>query len=94
MQVLEHPTVASSDQLEALLEALTALRNGNPDARLPLHWGGVAGKVADVFNEVVQQNADMAAELQRLSQVVGKEGKIKQRAALRTPRGFCAYSVD
>ena len=65
-----------------------------PSVRLPLHWTGVAGKVADAFNEVVEQNADMAEELSRLRQVVGKEGKLKQRASLREARGFWGESVE
>ena len=48
-----------------------------------MHWPGVSGKVADAFNDVVEQNADMADELARLRQVVGKEGKLKQRASLQ-----------
>ncbi|MED5618924.1 HAMP domain-containing protein [Ideonella sp. BN130291] len=94
MKVLEDPNIASGDELNALLAALTALRNGDAGVRLPLHWQGVAGKVADVFNEVVEQNAEMAAELSRLQQVVGKEGKLKQRASLRANRGFWGASID
>ena len=48
--------------------------------RLPVDWTGVAGKVADAFNEVVELNERMAGELARLSRVVGKEGKLSQRA--------------
>ncbi len=54
----------------------------------------MAGKVADAFNEVVEQNDDMADELARLSQVVGKEGKLKQRASLRDVRGFWGESIE
>ncbi|WP_157991544.1 HAMP domain-containing protein, partial [Caldimonas tepidiphila] len=95
MNVIEdHPVLAPADELAALLCALTSLRDGRADVRLPLHWSGLAGRVAEVFNQVVEQNADMAQELARLRQVVGKEGKLKQRAALRAPRGFWAESVD
>ena len=54
----------------------------------------MSGKVADAVNAVVEQNADMAGELARLRQVVGKEGKFKQRASLRDARGFWGESVD
>ena len=50
--------------------------------------------MADVFNDVVEQNAAMAAELTRLRQVVGKEGKLKQRASLTETRGFWGESVE
>lgn len=85
--------LARAEELAALLEALAALRAGDASVRLPRHWSGLAGKVADVFNDVVEQNATMASELARLRQVVGKEGKLKQRAAMRDPRGFWGESV-
>ena len=47
--------------------------------RLPPDWTGVAGKVADAFNDVVELNEKMAGELGRLSKTVGKEGKLAQR---------------
>ncbi|WP_374685079.1 HAMP domain-containing protein [Rhizobacter sp. J219] len=80
--------------MAVLLNALTQLRRGDSSARLPLHWDGVAGRVADVFNDLVDQNAALAAELNRLRQVVGKEGKLKQRASLPDARGFWGESVN
>jgi HAMP domain-containing protein/signal transduction histidine kinase/DNA-binding response OmpR family regulator len=95
MKVLEDNVVLAPEQreLSALLDALSALRRGDASARLPVHWPGLAGKVADVFNDVVEQNASMAAELSRLRQMVGREGKLKQRASLRETRGFWGESV-
>src|SRR5918993_835649 len=95
MKVVDDPNVSGRlEELNALLVALTALRKGDAQVRLPLHWTGVAGKVADAFNDVVEQNANMADELSRLRQVVGKEGKLKQRASLREARGFWGESVE
>ncbi|MBW8760445.1 MAG: HAMP domain-containing protein, partial [Burkholderiales bacterium] len=89
------PTTAeTAPEMQLLLGALVQLRKGDPTIRLPLHWTGAAGRVADVFNEVVELNAGMAEELARLRQVVGKEGKLKQRAALRDARGFWSESID
>src|SRR5947207_563540 len=65
-----------------LLTALTALKKGDFSVRLPVEWTGVAGKMADTFNEVIELNERMVRELGRLSRVVGKEGKITQRASL------------
>src|SRR5437660_12265039 len=90
----ESTLLAPAEELSALLSALTALRKGDATVRLPGHWTGLPGKVADVFNDVVELNASMAEELARLRQVVGKEGKLKQRAALRDARGFWGESVD
>ena len=95
MKVLEHPPIALRDaELEELLGALKSLRRGNVAVRLPEHWLGLTGKLAEAFNEVVDLNAGLAAELSRLRQVVGKEGKLKQRAVLPQARGFWSESVD
>src|SRR6185312_2073696 len=75
-------SVGEGGEMAALLHALTALRKGQANVRLPLEWTGVAGKVADAFNEVVEMNEMMAAELGRLSKAVGKEGKLSQRLSL------------
>ncbi|HEU4459839.1 MAG TPA: HAMP domain-containing protein [Methylibium sp.] len=85
---------ASAQELVAVLEALTRLRNGDASVRLPASWPGLIGKVADVFNETVEQNAALASELARLRQVVGREGKLKQRAAVSRSRGFWAESME
>ena len=33
-----------------ILEALFALQRGDFTVRLPYHWGGIDGRLADVFN--------------------------------------------
>ena len=96
MNVLDKSVATSSiDEMAMLLEALTRLRKGDARVRLPVHWPGLAGKVADAFNDVVEQNAAMAEELARLRQVVGKEGKLKQRAvAARARAASGRESID
>ena len=59
-----------------------ALRRGDFSAHLPDHWTGVAGKIADTFNDVIRINQRLTAELARISRVVGKQGRIRQRASL------------
>jgi HAMP domain-containing protein/signal transduction histidine kinase/CheY-like chemotaxis protein len=91
--VLDQTTV-NGTEMTALLSALTALQKGKRGVRLPIEWAGVAGKVADAFNEVVEQNERMADELARLSRVAGKEGKLNQRLTLGDVSGFWQDSVD
>jgi HAMP domain-containing protein/signal transduction histidine kinase/CheY-like chemotaxis protein len=87
--------LAPAEELSVLLlNALAALGKGDAGVRLPEHWTGLPGKVAHAFNEVVELNAGMAAEVARLRQVVGKEGKLKQRASLHGARGFWAEQVN
>ncbi|MFO0843232.1 MAG: response regulator [Gemmataceae bacterium] len=93
MQAVVHEPAAGSE-MSALLNALIALKKGKAGVRLPAEWTGVAGKVADAFNEVVELNERMAGELERLSRVVGKEGKLSTRASLGDVRGFWQQSVE
>ncbi|MEK7407190.1 MAG: HAMP domain-containing protein, partial [Acidobacteriota bacterium] len=77
-----------------LLIALTAYKKGDFSVRLPVDWTGMAGKVADTFNEVVEMNDRMARELKRLGQVAGKQGKITHRFSLGDVGGAWAAEVD
>src|SRR2546430_9134775 len=65
-----------------LLAALGAFKRGDFSARLPGDWTGIAGKIADTFNEVIRTSQRMTQELERIRRVVGKEGRITQRASL------------
>jgi hypothetical protein len=77
----------SPSYLRALLHGLQAMRDGDFSVRLPGDWMGLGGKVADTFNEIVAANQKMAQELQRVGQVVGKEGKTRERARFDQSRG-------
>src|ERR1700684_4111874 len=88
------PILGSGDlNIRELLTALIALKKGDFSVRLPLDWVGTAGKIADAFNDVVERNERMANELERISLVVGKEGKISQRASIGEVSGSWADSV-
>ncbi|HZY19267.1 MAG TPA: HAMP domain-containing protein, partial [Ramlibacter sp.] len=84
----------TSENSRALLKGLTDLRKGNAKAQLPPDWPGVFGKVADAFNDVVAENVRISQELARLSRVVGKEGKLKERAQMPHASGFWRDSAD
>ncbi|HEX6643374.1 MAG TPA: HAMP domain-containing protein, partial [Gemmatimonadales bacterium] len=89
-------SAGAADQLDIvqLNEVLAAVRRGDFSVRMPRDQVGLAGKVADSLNDIIQLNEDMARELERVSQVVGKEGRITQRAALRGAGGSWAASVE
>jgi HAMP domain-containing protein/signal transduction histidine kinase/ActR/RegA family two-component response regulator len=65
-----------------VLSALMAFKRGDFSARLPDDWTGVFGKIADTFNDVIGTNERMTRELERIGRVVGKQGRITQRASL------------
>src|SRR5437867_3737544 len=77
-----------------LLRVLTDFRKGDFSARLPVDSTGVAGKIYDTINEIIALNAGLTEELERVSTVVGKEGKIKHRAALSGATGGWADCID
>ena len=73
-----------------LLRALQAMRDGDFSVRLPGDQLGLAGKIADTFNDIVSSNQILCRELERSGQVVGREGKIRHRMALGGRRGSWA----
>ena len=77
-----------------LLNTLAAVKKGDFTVRMPLDQTGLAGKVADTLNEVIELNEHLANELVRIGTVVGKEGKTVQRASLGRRRGSWATSID
>jgi HAMP domain-containing protein/CheY-like chemotaxis protein/signal transduction histidine kinase len=62
-----------------LLNALQAMRGGDFSVRMRGSHVGLAGKIADTFNEIVTANERMAQQLERVGQVVGRDGQIRQR---------------
>jgi signal transduction histidine kinase/HAMP domain-containing protein/ActR/RegA family two-component response regulator len=74
--------VADTVDATVLLSVLAKVNAGDFTARMPLEWTGVAGKVADGLNDVIIANQALETELARVSQVVGKEGKLSQRVLL------------
>src|SRR5688572_22344657 len=80
--------VKSADgHLTALLLALQAASDGDFSVRMPGDQTGIEGKIADAFNEIVTANQNMATELRRVGNVVGKEGKTRQRVKFSRPSG-------
>ena len=69
----------SEAHLHELLAALQAVRIGDFSVRLPGSQTGLMGKIADTFNDIVAANQRMSQQLERVGQVVGREGKIRQR---------------
>jgi CheY-like chemotaxis protein/signal transduction histidine kinase/HAMP domain-containing protein len=78
---------SSAANLRNLLHGLQAMRNGDFSVQLPGDWTGLEGKIADTFNEIVAANQKMAQELNRVGQVVGKEGKTRERTRFDQSQG-------
>src|SRR5260370_17454480 len=63
------------------------MRNGDFSVRVRGGWGGLEGKIADRFNDIGAGNEQMAGELNRVGQAVGKEGKTRERTRFQQSRG-------
>jgi HAMP domain-containing protein/CheY-like chemotaxis protein/signal transduction histidine kinase len=82
--LVAHP---ASDDLSVILASLQTMRDGDFSVRLPGSWTGLPGKIADTFNSIVSANQQMAEELKRVGQVVGKEGRTRERTRFHESRG-------
>src|SRR5260370_27734893 len=75
---------------QELLQALQAMRSGDFSVRMTGDHLGIEGKIADTFNEIVAANQRMAQQLERVGQVVGREGKTRQRVKFGLASGSWA----
>jgi len=89
-------TELTTESIDArlLLKVLSDFKRGDFASRLPPEQTGLTGKIYDLFNEVIDMNERMAKEFERVSTVVGKEGRIKQRAFLPMATGSWAGYLD
>ncbi|MBA2704248.1 MAG: HAMP domain-containing protein, partial [Blastocatellia bacterium] len=77
-----------------LLKTLVAFKKGDFSVRLPGEWTGEAGKIADTLNDIIELSDKTAKEVERVSKVVGKEGKIMHRASVPAATGSWLRLVD
>ncbi len=83
-------TNGKQDPSQELLQALQAMRSGDFSVRMTGNHLGIEGKIADTFNEIVAANQRMAQQLERVGQVVGREGKTRQRVKFALSSGSWA----
>ncbi|MDB6057307.1 MAG: diguanylate cyclase [Verrucomicrobiales bacterium] len=86
--------VADDIDHRQVLSALTAFKRGDFSVRLPVHWLGVGGKVAEAFNDVADIMSQSTRDLNRISRLVGHEGKINERLATGHVTGEWAQRID
>jgi HAMP domain-containing protein/CheY-like chemotaxis protein/GAF domain-containing protein len=82
---------------KALLKALRTMARGDFSYRLPLDQTGLTGELNQAFNNVIELQERLTKELDRIATVVGKEGKISQRATIGDATGGwndCVTSIN
>ncbi len=77
-----------------LLKVLSAFRRGEFTARMAVDATGIDGKIAETLNEIIELNQKMVREFGKISNAVGKEGRINQRARLGDHGGGWADCVE
>ena len=84
----------AEDRSRWILAAMVAFRDGDYGVRLPTHWSGMDGQVAEAFNQALAQEDRIAHEVRRLSTTVGKEGRLTQRMSVPGAIGGRAAKVE
>jgi len=88
-----HPA-GDEQRLKQLLDALVAAQHGEFAVRLPFTRGsGLMADIARAFNQVVSRNESFTNEVVRLERVVGREGRMTERASLGEVSGGWKTSV-
>jgi len=83
-----HPNGSTEHRdLHDLLRALQAMRMGDFSVRLASDAPGLMGKIADTFNDIASTNEHFAKQLEHVGQVVGKDGRTRQRLRIGVATG-------
>jgi HAMP domain-containing protein/CheY-like chemotaxis protein/signal transduction histidine kinase len=91
---VERATEVPKDFDKVLLRTLTAVKKGDFRVRMPVEFTGTAGKISDTLNEIIEMNERLATEIERISSVVGKDGKLNQRVNVMNAQGQWAVFPD
>ena len=94
MLAQEETLALGTSETKELLAALRAFRRGDFAARLPADWQGMAGKVADAFNDLADLGDRMTKEVDRVGQVIGKEGQLSGQAQVEGVSGTWKVLTD
>jgi HAMP domain-containing protein/CheY-like chemotaxis protein/signal transduction histidine kinase len=88
------PKTYTEEQLRPLLDALEAAKSGDFSARLPEFKNGVLSQIYKAFNQVIELNERHAEEIVRVGRLVGREGRMTERASVKGASGSWETSVQ
>jgi len=77
---MEKLNVSSEAEMQIILSTLTKFKNGDFSIRMPEDMSGTPGKISRTFNDIVKMVEEISEEFKRIVKLVGKEGKIEERA--------------
>jgi HAMP domain-containing protein len=80
--------------LERILEFVQSLNAGDLSVHMDVSTGGVLGDIAMNLNSLVGKNRAVTDELARVSNVVGRDGRLSERASLPDTNGFWKAKIE
>ncbi|HEY3542967.1 MAG TPA: HAMP domain-containing protein, partial [Gaiellaceae bacterium] len=83
-------TEVTQAELQQLLNALEAARDGNFSLRLPAAGTGIAADLRRAFNELADRREVFSKEISRVGRAVGREGRLTERAHAPAASGHWA----
>ncbi|MBV8064426.1 MAG: HAMP domain-containing protein, partial [Actinobacteria bacterium] len=86
--------VVSRAELDELLSALKAARDGDFAVRLPERGHGLGAELRHAFNEVADRREALAKEISRVGRAIGREGRLTERASTAGLDGYWAETLD
>ena len=91
---LSGQTTYTAEQLQPLLTALQAVKAGDFTVRMPEIRDGILSQINTAFNEVVSLNEAMEQEVVRVGSLVGREGRMTERASVPSAVGSWAVELN
>jgi methyl-accepting chemotaxis protein len=84
---------SDAEALGALLGALESAGEGDFTIRLQADAEGTMGEMARAFNRLAERSGAQADEIVRVGRIIGREGRMEERARLDGASGAWAESV-
>ena len=94
LAVVDPDVIDGEDKFAVLLDVLARVKEGDFTARAPHAWTGLTGKVAADLNDVIIANQSFAQQLDRVSETVGRQGRLSQRLTAGVWAKSWSRSVD
>src|ERR1700719_3651214 len=83
----------SRDEIEQFVAVLKAFKQGDFNVRLEYQKDGILSRAGELLNDIFGLNEHMTTELVRVGKIVGREGKMYERASVGPAKGSWAAGM-
>ncbi len=77
-----------------LLDVLLAMKKGDFSKRMPVDRTGIAGKISDTLNEIIDSDKDFTDELKKAAKEIGDKGKTTYRVSDKSGTTKWSTSIE